>query len=137
MALARREPWPPGTPTKRLRPDNWGRRLAVSQATPSPALGAPSLFRRLLVSVALVGSALVVPVSVTLPAAASAVVASAPAMSLSAACQYRRAGQTWKCVTPGAYCPAAARNKFGTAKVTNRRYKCSVYPNGQWRWKRA
>ncbi|MGV9601661.1 hypothetical protein ACWDR1_33880 [Streptosporangium sandarakinum] len=94
------------------------------------------MFRRLLVSVALVGSALVAPVSVALPAAAATVAVSAPTVSSSAACQYRRVGQVWRCITPGAFCPKAARGKYGYAKVTNRRYKClNVSGDTNWRWK--
>ncbi|MBG0824771.1 hypothetical protein HS048_29135 [Planomonospora sp. ID91781] len=53
------------------------------------------------------------------------------------ACAYWRDGRVWRCITPGAYCPKAARTRYGYAKVTGRRYKCSVYDNGQWRWKRV
>ncbi|GAA3081819.1 hypothetical protein [Streptosporangium carneum] len=42
-----------------------------------------------------------------------------------------RSGSYWRCITPGAYCPKAAHNRYGYAKVTNRRHKCSQYPNGQ------
>jgi hypothetical protein len=77
------------------------------------------------------------------PAAAQAatpavVSASAPTVHAAAACTYRRSGNVWKCVTPGAYCPKAARGKYGYGKTAPaKRYKCSQYPNGQWRWKRA
>lgn len=73
--------------------------------------------------------------TVTLATAADA--ALDRAAHVSAACQYRQHGQHWDCVTPGAYCPKAAHGKAGYAKVTNRKYRCSQYPNGQWRWKRA
>ena len=43
----------------------------------------------------------------------------------------------WTCITPGSYCPKAAHLHYGYAKTTNRRYKCSRYSNGAWRWKRA
>ncbi|WP_193206773.1 hypothetical protein [Microbispora sitophila] len=47
-------------------------------------------------------------------------------------------GNHWACITPGAYCPAAAHGKYGYAKVTNKRYKCSYYSSdGRWHWKRA
>jgi hypothetical protein len=29
------------------------------------------------------------------------------------------------------------RTRYGYGKVTNRRYKCSVYDNDRWRWKRV
>lgn len=94
------------------------------------------MLKRLLVSATLVAAALIAPAAVG-PATASAVAAaSVSAGSSTAACSYRRDGLVWRCITPGAYCPKAARTKYGYAKVTNRRYKCSVYSNGQWRWKR-
>jgi hypothetical protein len=33
--------------------------------------------------------------------------------------------------------PQGRPPRYGYAKVTNRRYKCSVYDNGQCRWKRV
>ncbi|MEU5869887.1 hypothetical protein ABZ815_52625 [Nonomuraea sp. NPDC047529] len=89
------------------------------------------MLRRLLVSTLLAGSALVVPAVAAVPASA-AVRVNAAATSC-----YRQAGTHWACVTPGAYCPKAARNKYGYTQGTNRRYKCSEYSNHQWRWKRA
>jgi hypothetical protein len=89
------------------------------------------LLKRLIVAAALAGSALAVPVAVSVPASAAVQTVSAHA------CTYKRDGNVWRCVTPGAYCPTAARSRYGYAKVTNRRYKCSVYDNGQWRWKRV
>ncbi|GGT42735.1 hypothetical protein GCM10010176_102810 [Nonomuraea spiralis] len=88
------------------------------------------MLRRLLVSAALVGSALVSPAVAAVPASAAVHVNAATSC-------YRQVGTHWACVTPGAYCPKAARNKNGYAKGTNRRYKCSEYSNHQWRWKRA
>lgn len=76
------------------------------------------------------------------PAAAQAAV-HAPAMAsvqsstAAAACTYKRSGNTWHCVTPGAYCPKAARSRYGYAKVTKKRYKCSQYTAATWRWKRT
>lgn len=90
------------------------------------------MLRRLLVSAALVGSALAAPVVAAMPA--SAQVHASPAAT---ACTYQRSGNHWNCVTPGAYCPAAAHSRYGYAKVTSRKYRCSVYSNGQWRWKRV
>ncbi|GII80082.1 hypothetical protein Sru01_50640 [Sphaerisporangium rufum] len=68
------------------------------------------------------------------PAAAGAAEA---ATTAAAACKYRRVAQHWECVTPGAYCPVAAHGKLGIAKITNKRYRCTQYSNGRWRWKRA
>lgn len=90
------------------------------------------MLKRLIVSAALVGSALIAP-AVALPASAAV---QGHAVAASASCTYQRSGNHWNCVTPGAYCPKAAHTKYGYAKVTNRKYKCSVYSNGQWRWKR-
>ena len=84
--------------------------------------------RSLLSAVALAGGLLIAPAAVTAADASTAV---------AAVCQYRQSGNHWVCVTPGAYCPRAAHGKYGYAKVTNRRYRCSVYSNGQWRWKRS
>lgn len=92
------------------------------------------MLRRLLVSAALVGSALIVPAAV---AAQAATVQGAQGVQAHAACTYQRSGNHWNCVTPGAYCPKAAHNRYGYAKVTNRKYSCSQYDNGQWRWKRV
>ncbi|MEV8633390.1 hypothetical protein AB0395_17185 [Streptosporangium sp. NPDC051023] len=90
------------------------------------------MLRRLVVSAALVASAFVP--AATLPAAA---VTQGATVTATASCTYQRSGDHWNCVTPGAYCPAAAHGRYGYAKATNRRYRCSQYPNGQWRWKRA
>ncbi|MEU6710031.1 hypothetical protein ABZ897_01015 [Nonomuraea sp. NPDC046802] len=92
------------------------------------------MLKRLLVSAALVGSAFAVPVAVSLPASA-AVQASASASA--SGCTYRRDGNVWRCVTAGAYCPKTAYNRYGYAKVTNRKYKCSQYSKSTWRWKRV
>ncbi|MEU7857851.1 hypothetical protein [Nonomuraea sp. NPDC049141] len=50
---------------------------------------------------------------------------------------YRQAGNHWNCITPGAYCPKAAHRRYGYAKITKRQYRCGIYSNGQWRWKRV
>jgi hypothetical protein len=68
---------------------------------------------------------------------AAAVPASAAVQAHAAASCYKQSGTHWVCITPGAYCSKAAHSRYGYAKVTNRKYKCSVYSNGQWRWKRA
>ncbi|MEU6411919.1 hypothetical protein [Microbispora sp. NPDC046933] len=96
------------------------------------------MLRRLLAAGALVASALVTPAALAVPAHASASSASASA----AANCYTRVGNHWNCITPGAYCPAAAHGKYGYAKVTKKRYKCSYYSSnyssdGRWHWKRA
>lgn len=92
--------------------------------------------RSLVSSLALAGGLLIAPATAA-TATAAAHAATPQAVATSAACTYRRSGAVWKCITPGAYCPKAAHYKYGYAKVTNRRYKCSIYSNGQWRWKRA
>lgn len=53
--------------------------------------------------------------------------------STAAACTYQRSGNHWNCITPGAFCPAAAHGKYGYAKVTNRKYKCKS-SSPRWRW---
>ncbi|MGW4800306.1 hypothetical protein ACWEPC_48605 [Nonomuraea sp. NPDC004297] len=51
---------------------------------------------------------------------------------------YKRVGNHWNCITPGAFCPKAARGKFGYAKVTKRKYKCAYKSSDPyWRWRRA
>ncbi|MBG0825757.1 hypothetical protein HS048_34295 [Planomonospora sp. ID91781] len=90
---------------------------------------------RFIVSAALAASALAVPVAV---APASATVVSAPTAVAMAACTYRRVGQHWNCITPGAFCPKAARGKSGYAKVTSKRYRCTwKSADPYWRWRRA
>lgn len=90
------------------------------------------MLKRLLVSAAIVGAALTVPVAAALPASASTQAHASTASSC-----YRQVGSHWNCITPGAYCSKAARNRYGYAKVTKRKYRCSIYSNGQWRWKRV
>ncbi|MEV6036053.1 hypothetical protein AB0L65_33200 [Nonomuraea sp. NPDC052116] len=90
------------------------------------------MLKHFLVSTALVGAALVAPAALSLPASAAVQVNAS-----SSACTYGRSGNHWNCVTPGAYCPAAAHGKYGYAKTTGRRYKCTQYDKGTWRWKRA
>ncbi|MEU6725449.1 hypothetical protein ABZ917_17215 [Nonomuraea wenchangensis] len=88
------------------------------------------MLRRLLVSAVLAGSALAGPVAASTPALAAT-------QAHASACTYKRDGNVWRCVTPGAYCPKEARNRYGYAKVTGKRYKCSQYTRTTWRWKRA
>ncbi|MFI7630288.1 hypothetical protein [Microbispora rosea] len=88
------------------------------------------MLRRLLVAGALAASALIVPAAVAASAHASA--------SSTAASCYKRVGTHWNCITPGAYCPATAHGKYGYAKVTKKRYRCSYYSSDhRWHWKRA
>lgn len=77
--------------------------------------------------------------SVAAPVAAQAAVhaPAAAVQSHAVACKYKRDGKVWRCITPGAYCPKAARNRYGYAKVTKKRYKCTRYTKTTWRWKRA
>lgn len=75
--------------------------------------------------------------AVGLVAAGGAVsAATAESTAVAAACKYRRVGNVWKCVTPGSFCPKAARLKIGYGK-NGKRYRCVRYANGKWRWKRA
>ena len=88
------------------------------------------MLRRLLVSAALVGTAVVAPAVAAVPASAAVHVNAA------AASCYRQVGSHWECITPGAFCPKAAHNRYGYAKITSRRYKCtykSSDPYGRWR----
>lgn len=81
------------------------------------------MLRRLLATAALVGATLIAPASIGLASADTA----------QAACQYRQAGTVWKCITPGAFCPAAAHSRYGYAKVTNKKYRCKS-SSPRWRW---
>ena len=91
------------------------------------------MLKRLLVSAALVGSVLAVPVAAAMPATATV-----QSHASAAASCYKRSGNHWNCITPGAFCPKAAHARFGYAKVTKRKYKCT-YKNSDpyWRWRRA
>ncbi|OPG10570.1 hypothetical protein [Microbispora sp. GKU 823] len=89
------------------------------------------MLRRLLVAGALTAAALIV------PTAAAIASADASTSSATASC-YKRVGNHWNCITPGAYCPATAHGKYGYAKVTSKRYRCSYYTSDRrWHWKRA
>ncbi|MEV5561237.1 hypothetical protein AB0L44_47040 [Nonomuraea wenchangensis] len=93
------------------------------------------MLKRFLVSTALVGAALVAPTAVSLPASATVQAAAGASAS---ACTYKRDGNVWRCITPGAFCPKAAHNRYGYAKVTNKRYKCTYKSSDPyWRWRRA
>ncbi len=64
--------------------------------------------------------------------------AAADATTAAAACKYQQSGNHWVCITPGAFCPAAAHKRYGYAKVTNRRYRCTLTSGDiRWRWHRA
>ncbi|WP_424531144.1 hypothetical protein ACOZ38_14615 [Sphaerisporangium viridialbum] len=52
-----------------------------------------------------------------------------------AVCRVHQVGQHWECVTPGAFCSAAAHGKVGIAKVTGKRYQCKQ-SSPRWRWLR-
>jgi hypothetical protein len=93
------------------------------------------VLKRVLVSAALAGGLLVAPVAASAPAFAAV---QTHAAESSSACTYRRDGNVWRCITPGAFCPKAAHGKIGYAKATNKRYRCT-YKNSDpyWRWRRA
>ncbi|WP_405084339.1 hypothetical protein [Microbispora sp. NBC_01389] len=57
------------------------------------------------------------------------------ASSASAATCYRQAGDHWECVTPGAFCPAAAHGLYGYSE-SGAKYQC-VQDGSYWRWKPA
>jgi hypothetical protein len=83
----------------------------------------PLRVRSILSAAVLAGGLLVTPVAVS----------TADASTTAAACQYKQSGNHWNCITPGAFCPAAAHGKYGYAKVTAKKYKCkSASP--RWRW---
>lgn len=64
---------------------------------------------------------------------APAAVGVAEASTTAEACQYKQSGTHWVCITPGAFCPAAAHGKYGYAKVTGKKYKCKS-SSPRWRW---
>ncbi len=91
------------------------------------------MLRRLLAATLLAASTLAVPAAVASAPAGAATIHTATA-SAAASC-YRRDGNVWRCITPGAFCPAAAHGKYGYARTTNRRYKCKS-SSPRWRWLR-
>lgn len=93
--------------------------------------------RPLLTAAALAAGLIAAPGISTAAAADTAMAAGHTHAVGAAACTYRRVGNSWRCITPGAYCPKAAHLKIGTDKYNGRRYRCVRYANGQWRWKRA
>ncbi|MEU8174194.1 hypothetical protein AB0C14_15055 [Microbispora hainanensis] len=66
--------------------------------------------------------------------AAPTVAAPTGTSSTSAGC-YRQVGDHWECVTPGAFCPAAAHGRSGTSQDGDS-YRC-VQDGSYWRWKPA
>ncbi|GAA4187892.1 hypothetical protein GCM10023074_01040 [Microbispora amethystogenes] len=60
---------------------------------------------------------------------------SAVASSASVASCYRQVGDHWECVTPGAFCPAAAHGLYGYSE-SGAKYQC-VQDGSYWRWKPA
>ncbi|GAA0360019.1 hypothetical protein GCM10009530_06660 [Microbispora corallina] len=74
----------------------------------------------------------VVIVALGLLVAPFAAQAGAVAHSASASC-YRQVGDHWECVTPGAFCPAAAHGKYGYSEDGDA-YRC-VQDGSYWRWK--
>lgn len=91
----------------------------------------------MLATAVLAGGLLVAPGAAAAESAAAQTATPAGAATIAAACKYRRVGNTWRCITPGAYCPKAAHLRYGYAKSTGKRYRCVRYSNGKWRWKRA
>ncbi|MGI5233779.1 hypothetical protein [Actinoallomurus sp. CA-142502] len=78
--------------------------------------------------------------AVTLALAGGAVaVTGSVGAAAEARCHAHRVSGTshWTCITPGSYCPAAAHKHYGYAYKTGKRYRCTRYSNGRWRWKRA
>ncbi|MEU7857841.1 hypothetical protein [Nonomuraea sp. NPDC049141] len=69
---------------------------------------------------------------------AAVVPASAAVQAHTAASCYKQSGTHWVCITPGAFCPAAAHARYGYAKVTKSKYKCTYKTSDPyWRWRRA
>ena len=65
--------------------------------------------------------------------ALGATAASAVPAAASYSCSYHQSGSHWVCITPGAYCPAAAHNHYGLDKYNlSRKYWCEN--NNGWRW---
>lgn len=92
------------------------------------------MLRRFLAAGVLVTSALVAPAAAAVPASAVTISSS----TSSAASCYRQVGTHWVCITPGAFCPKAAHNRYGYAKVTQKRYRCTYKSSDPyWRWRRA
>jgi hypothetical protein len=96
--------------------------------------------RKLLTTLAaafLFAAGLSVPATAT-PSAPAAQVSVAQAAQAKPCKAKKKPGKNyWTCITPGSYCPKIARKKYGYAYKTMRKYRCSKYDNGQWRWKRA
>jgi hypothetical protein len=70
---------------------------------------------------------------------ATAAPALASAQTPAHTCTYHHVTGTnhWACITPGAFCPRAAHEHWGWAKVSGRHYRCEEStPPGHWRWLR-
>jgi hypothetical protein len=77
--------------------------------------------------------------AVTAFASAAPAPAFASAQAPAHVCTYHHVSGTnhWACITPGAFCPRAAHEHWGWAKVTGRHYWCEEStPIGRWRWLR-
>jgi len=70
-------------------------------------------------------------------ATASAGAATGPATVKAPPCTAHQVGKQWACITPGAYCPAAAKNMYGYPVKSKLRYRCTLYPDRHLRWKRG
>lgn len=70
-------------------------------------------------------------------AIASAGAATGPATVNAPRCTAHQVGKQWACITPGSYCPAAAKNAYGYPVKAKQRYRCTQYPDHHWRWKMA
>ncbi|MGW5259407.1 hypothetical protein ACWEQG_00445 [Microbispora sp. NPDC004025] len=68
------------------------------------------------------------------PIAAEAAEAASARTPASTGC-YRQAGDHWECVTPGAFCPAAAHGRDGYSEDGDH-YRCAQ-DGSAWRWKPA
>ncbi|MBP2704929.1 hypothetical protein JOL79_14000 [Microbispora sp. RL4-1S] len=84
-------------------------------------------------ALALTVGLLTVPLSTGTATAGTASAGSA--MTDSAASCYRQVGDHWECVTPGAFCPAAAHGRYGHSQDGDT-YRC-VQDGSYWRWKPA
>jgi len=62
----------------------------------------------------------------------------APANGAAPSCKVQQDGNTWLCVTPGAFCPKAAHKRYGYSRGNMIRYRCTWYPaSRQLHWKNA
>lgn len=87
-------------------------------------------------------AAAVLATGATAPVSASAATvstgaATVPAIVNAPPCKPHQVGKHWACITPGSFCPVAAKNKDGFPDKSKQRYRCTQYPDHKWRWKRA